>query len=240
MHRSGLGVTAVIRDPGAAPEAERLATELRSTIEELLRARRTIDLQRGELERSATVDPLTGVASRGAILERLRLEVAQARRYRHPLAVVLLDIDDFGTINRLHGIGGGDAVLREVALRIRLRVREADALGRAGSDGFLATLPHTDEAGAATFADALRHRLALRPIAIGDSALSVTVSIGVATMRPGEDLDVDGLLARVQEALDSARSTGGDRIALDRLHGLARLADPHDSDPSGDVDGLGS
>jgi diguanylate cyclase (GGDEF)-like protein len=153
---------------------------------------------------------------------------------------VLLDIDDFGTINRLHGIGGGDAVLREVALRIRLRVREADALGRAGSDGFLATLPHTDEAGAATFADALRHRLALRPIAIGDSALSVTVSIGVATMRPGEDLDVDGLLARVQEALDSARSTGGDRIALDRLHGLARLADPHDSDPSGDVDGLGS
>jgi diguanylate cyclase (GGDEF)-like protein len=239
MHRSGLGLTAVIRDPGAAPEAERLATELRSTIEELLRARRTIDLQRGELERSATVDPLTGVASRGAILERLRLEVAQARRYRHPLAVVLLDIDDFGTINRVHGIGGGDAVLREVALRMRLRVREADALGRAGSDGFLATLPHTDEGGAATFADALRHRLALRPIAIGDSALSVTVSIGVATMRPGEDLDVDGLLARVQEALDSARSTGGDRIALDRLHGLARLADPHDIDPAGDLDRLG-
>ncbi|HET8777457.1 MAG TPA: GGDEF domain-containing protein [Candidatus Limnocylindria bacterium] len=239
MHRSGLGVTAVIRDPGAAPEAERLATELRSTIEELLRARRTIDLQRGELERSATVDPLTGVASRGAILERLRLEVAQVRRYRHPLAVVLLDIDDFGSINRVHGIGGGDAVLREVALRIRLRVREADALGRSGSDGFLAALPHTDEAGAATFADALRHRLALRPIGIGDSAVSVTVSIGVATMRPGEDLDVDGMLARVQEALDSARRAGGDRIALDRLHGLARLADPHDTDP-GDAGLLGS
>lgn len=236
MHRSGLGITAVIRDPGAAPEADRLAMELRSTIEELLRARRTIDLQRGELERSATVDPLTGVGSRGAILERLRLEVAQARRYRHPLAVVLLDIDGFGDVNRLHGLAGGDAVLREVALRIRLRVREADALGRAGSDGFLATLPHTDEAGAATFADALRHRVALRPIAVGDSSLSVSVSIGVATMRPGEDLDVDGLLARVQEALESARSAGGDRIALDRLHGLARLADPHDEEPGGDAE----
>ena len=225
LHRSGLGVVAVIRDPGATPEAERLAVELRSTIEELLRARRTVNLQRGELERSATVDPLTGVASRGAILERLRLEVAQARRYRHPLAVVLLDIDGFGEVNRVLGIGGGDSVLREVALRIRLRVREADALGRAGSDGFLATLPHTDEGGAAAFADALRHRLALRPIAVGETELPITVSIGVATMRPGEDLDVDGLLARVQEALDSARSTGGDRIALDRLHGLARLAD---------------
>jgi diguanylate cyclase (GGDEF)-like protein len=230
MHRSGAGVIAVIRDPGAAPETDKLGAELRTTIEELLRARRTIELQRGELERAATVDPLTGVASRGAILERLKIEVAQARRYRHPLAVVLLDVDHFVEINRVHGISGGDSVLREVALRIRLRVREADALGRAGSDGFLAALPHTDEAGAATFADALRHRLALRPVAIGTEAVAVTVSIGVAIMRPGEDLDLDGLIARVQEALDSARATGGDRIALDRLHGLARLEDPHQKD----------
>jgi diguanylate cyclase (GGDEF)-like protein len=223
MHRSGQGVVAVVREAGGNPEVERLGGELRTTIEELLRARRTIDLQRGELERSSTVDPLTGVSSRGAILERLRIEVAQARRYRHPLAVVLLDIDRFGEVNEAYGIAGGDAVLREVALRFRLRVREADALGRSGSDGFLAALPHTDGSGAATFADALRIRLGLRPVRVGDSELKVTVSIGVATMRPGEDLDVDGLLARVQEALDSARGAGGNRIALDRLHGLARL-----------------
>jgi diguanylate cyclase (GGDEF)-like protein len=235
IHRSGTGVTAVVHDPGATPEPERLGMELRSTIEELLRARRTIDLQRGELERSSTVDPLTGVASRGAIIERLRIEVAQARRYRHPLAIVLIDVDGFSDLNRLHGIGGGDAVLREVALRVRLRVREADALGRAGSDGFLAVLPHTDEGGAATFADALRHRLALRPVAVGDSLVPVTVSIGVATMRPGEDVDLDAILARVEEALTSARTAGGDRIALDRLHGLARLEDPHASQrPSAD------
>ena len=227
VHRSGTGVTAVVHDPGATPEPERLGMELRSTIEELLRARRTIDLQRGELERSSTVDPLTGVASRAAIIERLRIEVAQARRYRHPLAIVLIDVDGFSDLNRLHGISGGDSVLREVALRIRLRVREADALGRAGSDGFIAVLPHTDEGGAATFADALRHRLALRPVAVGDSLVPVTVSIGVATMRPGEDVDLDAILARVEEALTSARTAGGDRIALDRLHGLARLEDPH-------------
>lgn len=229
MHRSGEGVVAVIRDPGATPELERLGHELRATIEELLRARRTIDLQRGELERSATVDPLTGVASRAAILERLRLEVAQARRYRHSLAVVLLDVDRFGEINAEHGIAGADAVLREVALRFRLRVREADAIGRFGSDGFIAALPHTDEAGAATFADALRHRLALRPVAVAEASIPVTVSIGVTTMRSGEDLDLDGLLARVTEALASARSAGGNRIALDRLHGLVRLEDPRDT-----------
>jgi diguanylate cyclase (GGDEF)-like protein len=220
MHRSGPGVVAVIRDGNGTPEVEQLGFELRSTIEELLRARRTIDLQRGELERSATVDPLTGVASRSAILERLRIEVAQARRYRHPLAVVLLDVDGFGEVNEAYGIAGGDAVLREVALRIRLRVREADALGRAGSDGFLATLPHTDEAGATTFADALRIRLGLRPIHVGESELKVTVSLGVATMRPGEDLDLDGLLARAQEALDGARGAGGNRISVAQVRAL--------------------
>ncbi len=228
LHRSGGGITAVVRDPGARPEADRIGQELRATIEELLRARRTIDLQRGELERSATVDALTGVSTRGAILERLRLEVAQARRYRHSLAIALLDIDGFTEINRLHGHAAGDAVLREVALRFRLRTRQADALGRVGGDELLAILPHTDAAGAATFADALRHRLEMRSVEAGEVHLRVTVSIGISAMQSGEDLELDGLLARGQEALDSARAAGGNRIALDRLHGLARLEDPHE------------
>ncbi len=237
LQRTGSGLTAVIRDAGASPEAERLGRELRGTIEELLQARRTIDLQRQELERASSVDPLTGVASRAAILERLRVEVAQARRYQHSVAVVLLDLDDFGSINRAHGTAGGDAVLREVALRIRLRVREADELGRVASDAFLAVLPHTDEGGAATFADALQHRLGLRPIAVEGGQLEVTASVGVAVMRPSDELDVDGLLARVDEALASARRAGGNRIALDRLHGLARLEEhrpPTGGDPPGE------
>lgn len=231
LQRSGEGITAVIRVPEASPESERLARELRGTIEELLQARRTIDLQRQELERASSIDALTGVASRAAILERLRLEIAQARRYEHPVAVVLLDLDGFAAVNRLHGTAGGDAVLREAALRIRLRVREADELGRIGSDAFLTVLPHTEEAGAATFADALQHRLGLRPIAVGDDLLILTASVGVAVIRPGDELDVDTLLARVDEALASAKRAGGNRIALDRLHGLARLDDHRPAAP---------
>jgi len=225
LQRTRDGLNALLRDPAATPEAERLGRELRGTIEELLQSRRTVELQRQEIERAATVDPLTGVTSRTSVLERLRLEMAQARRYQHPVAVVLLDVDDFSEINRRHGTAGGDAVLREVALRIRLRVREADALGRAGSDSFIAILPHTDEGGAATFSDALQHRLGLRPVAIGVEPVPVTISVGVAVMRSGEELDLDGLLSRVDEALASARSAGGNRIAFDRLHGLARLED---------------
>lgn len=225
LQRSGGGLTAIIRDPVTSPESERLGRELRGTIEELLQARRTIELQRQEIERAATIDPLTGVASRLAIMDRLRVEVAQARRYLHPVAVALIDIDGFADLNRVHGTAGGDTVLREVALRMRLRVREADELGRIGSDTFLAVLPHTDESGATTFADGIQHRLALRPVSVGDAELRITASVGVGIMRAAEDLDVDGLLARATDTLARARRAGGDRIALDRPGGIARLED---------------
>lgn len=221
------GIVVLARVPGGAgagaEELDRLGRELRGTIEELVQARRTIELQRVEIERAASVDPLTGLASRSAIMQRLETEVAQARRYAHPVAVVLIDVDGMASINHEHGFEVGDGVLREVALRHRLRVRGADALGRIAGDAFLAILPHTDEGGAATFADALRRRLAQRPIGTTAGALTVTVSVGVAVMRPAEELDPDGLLTRAEEALASARAAGGDRIALDRLHGLARL-----------------
>ena len=204
-------------------EAARLGRELRATIEELMLARRTITLQRAELERAATVDALTGVASRGAIIERVRVEVAQARRYTHPFAILIVDVDSFAGLNQEHGVEVGDEILREVALRIRLRVRRADALGRSDGDSFLAILPHTDESGIIVFAEALRERLAQRPIVTQAGALSVTVSIGVAMMRPAMELSADDLLGRADEALNSARKAGGNCIAFDRLHGLARI-----------------
>jgi len=213
--------------PSPAPpvddEALRLARELRATIEELLHSRRTIELQREELARSAAHDPLTGVFSRRHILERLGIEAAEAHRYAHPVAVLLLDVDGFAALNHQHGLSVGDAVLRELALRLRMRMRAADALGRIGGDSFVAILPHTDERGAAVFADALRRRLITRPLMTDAGEITVSVSIGVAFTRPGVDLDPEALLAAADEALASARAAGGNRIAFDRSHGLVRL-----------------
>jgi len=223
LHRDADGMAVVLHDPRVSRHADRLGRELRSTIGELLEARRTIDLQRAELVRAATLDPLTGVASRTAIIARLDLEVAEARRYRHPAAVVLLDVDGLGELNAEHGIAVGDAVLREVALRVRLRIRAADSLGRSGSDGFLAVLPHTDEGGAVAFADALRRRVAQRPIRLGDAEAIVTLSAGVAVIQQGEEMDRDGLLARAEQALAGAREAGGGRTAVDTLHGPTSL-----------------
>ncbi|MEO8247368.1 MAG: diguanylate cyclase [Chloroflexota bacterium] len=208
-----------------ANDASRLARELRGTIEELLDARRTIDLQRVEIERASQMDPLTRATRRRPFLERLHAEVAQARRYSHPIVLLVIDVDGLAEVNRQHSSAVGDAVLAELALRLRLRMREADALGRLGGDAFAAILPHTDERGAAVFADAVLRRMVGRPIATSAGPLTITLSIGVALMRAGMDLDDEGLLAAAEEALASARRGGGNRIAFDRLHGLARLED---------------
>ena len=204
-------------------ESARLRRELRATLDDLVAARRTIGLQRAEIERAATVDPLTGLPSRDPTLDRLRMEAAEARRYGHPVTLVLLDVDGFAALNHDYGLTVGDAILREVALRLRLRIREADALGRVGGDAFLAILPHTDEGGAATFAQALLDRLVERPYATERGEMTVSLSLGIALMRAGMTLSGEELLAAAEEALVSAKAAGGNRIAFDRLHGLARL-----------------
>ncbi len=230
------------RDP-EYDEGARMARELRATIEELIGARRTIELQREEIERAATLDQLTGIPNRATILERLRVETAEARRYAHPIAVVLLDIDSFAQLNHDHGTEIGDAVLREVALRLRLRIREADALGRIAGDAFAAILPHTDEGGAALFAKAILDRLVARGIDTARGQAAVSASIGIALMRPAMGLSAEELLAAAEEALASAKAAGGNRIAFDRLHGLARLDERRKPDSgtaaaesAGDVD----
>jgi diguanylate cyclase (GGDEF)-like protein len=220
-------------------EGARLTRELRATLDDLVAARRTIGLQRTEIERAASVDPLTGLVSRGPTLDRLRMEAAEARRYAHPVAVVLLDVDGFARLNHEHGLQVGDAILREVALRLRLRIREADALGRVGGDAFLAILPHTDEGGAATFARAVLDRLLARSFTTDRGEMTVSLSIGIALMRPGMTFSGEELLAAAEEALASAKAAGGNRIAFDRLHGLARLDErraarqtPDDAEPT--------
>jgi diguanylate cyclase (GGDEF)-like protein len=230
--RSDRRAPASVQAESAIPDLgrERLEREARALSTELADVRRMVELQRAELERTAAVDPLTGIASRASIMDRLRFEVAEARRYPHPVTLVLVDVDGMGELNSRLGTSTGDEVLREMALRLRVRIREADALGRIDGDAFLAVLPHTDEAGAATFAGIIRDRAVQRPIRTSAGEVTVQVSVGVALMRPGMDLTSDALLARADEALASARAAGGNVIAFDRLHGLARL-DEHRKEP---------
>ena len=217
-------------------ELARITRELRATLDARVAARHLIELQRVEIDRVSSVDALTGLASRWPTLDRLRTEAAEARRYEHPLAIVLLDIDGFADLNHDHGLEVGDAILREVALRLRVRMREADLVGRIGADAFLAILPHTDELGAAAFARAVLDRLIDHRIVTDRGEIGIGLSVGIALMRPGMTLSGEELLAAAEEALASARAAGGNEIAFDQLHGLARLDErAPDAEATGDV-----
>ena len=99
-----------------------------------------------QLEGLASTDPLTGLFNRRHVVELAEREVKRARRYRRPLAVLLLSIDQFHAINNAHGQASTDAVLQAVALRLQSAVRDLDLLGRFGPDEFIAILVEGDQA----------------------------------------------------------------------------------------------
>ncbi len=164
-----------------------------------------------ELEVLATQDPLTGVYNRRRVLERLEEELEHSRRGEVPLSVCMLDVDHFKEINDAHGHQAGDAVLRDIATSLAATLRSTDSLGRYGGEEFLLVLPHTPLEGALEKADRVRH--AVRACRAGQDT-AVTVSIGVATWRPGDTLDA--LVARADAALYEAKTGGRDRVVLER------------------------
>ena len=104
----------------------------------------------------ATVDPLTGIANRQAVLARLDEELERANRYHRQLSVIIIDLDHFKRLNDAHGHAAGDAVLRHVGQRLAASVRAVDVAGRYGGEEFLIVLPETGPDAAASLAEKLR------------------------------------------------------------------------------------
>lgn len=151
----------------------------------------------------ATIDSLTGLGNRTAFHEVLAREVARARRSSRPLAVLLLDIDDFKALNAEIGHLGGDEVLRSTAGRIQACLRDTDTACRIGSDEFAIVLPEAGrEEAQALFARVQATLLRQTP----ESAPSVTLSGGIAE-RVADD-DAIGLFHRAEVALGCAKSAG--------------------------------
>lgn len=193
--------------------------------EEELRARlrageRILDLHaevaaaREALRIQANRDTLTGVLNRRTILEILTRELARSRREGSPLSVAIADLDRFKAVNDQHGHAGGDAVLRQAASRMAASLRPYDALGRWGGEEFLVVLPGCDARAAAVTAERLRARLGAEPIDAGGHAITVTCSLGVATLEPGGGEDERSLLSAADAALYRAKENGRDRVEV--------------------------
>ena len=164
----------------------------------------------------AITDALTGLFNRRYMESHLAALIEQAAGRGKPLAVLVLDIDYFKSINDTHGHDAGDDVLRDFALRIKRSIRGIDLACRCGGEEFVIVMPETDMAVAAMVAERLRRRIAAEPFKIQQGARSVpvTLSIGIAALR-GRDDTAASLLKRADQALYRAKRDGRNRVVPD-------------------------
>ena len=153
---------------------------------------------------AAETDALTGVANRRKVVETLDTAIAAARASGRPLSVAMIDLDHFKAINDRFGHQVGDEVLVQVARIAERSLRADDMVGRIGGEEFVLLLPTADTDQAAAVAE--RVRLSIAAGAAGRADLTVTASIGVATLIAGEG--PDGLLRRADTALYAAKGAG--------------------------------
>lgn len=167
-----------------------------------------------KLEELSTTDELTRLPNRRYFNERLARELSQAKRWGHPVSVLVIDIDHFKKLNDREGHAAGDEALVAVAQVLRGTLREVDVVARWGGEEFVVILDRTSETDAISVGDKLRH--AVEAIEIAGSKEQpggrITVSIGAAELQPGED--AAALVQRADRAVYQAKKAGRNRVSI--------------------------
>ncbi len=178
----------------------------------VLQAVEITDRKQAELDltRAAMYDPLTGLANRRLLLDRLALELARSARSGEELAVLFVDLDDFKEVNDRRGHRAGDLVLREVAHRLQHAVRSSDTVARLGGDEFVVLASQVR-------GDPSAHHLAGRivdllgrPIPVDDGPVVVGASVGLVVIADGHRTP-DEVLRLADEAMYGAKGAGKGR-----------------------------
>lgn len=188
-----------------------------------------------EAQRLSITDPLTGLGNYRLLSTTLSREIERAQRFNRPLSVLMLDLDHFKLVNDQHGHPRGDAVLRELSMRLQEQLREVDVPARYGGEEFAVILPETDEAGAVALTQRIGHALRSELFCEGGDPLRVTASVGVAVMNP--ERATPALLMRAADgALYEAKNAGRDTwaVAPEGFHAVpGRAARPGAEDGAG-------
>ena len=173
----------------------------RDELEVLRRENAALKRENALLRAASRTDPLTGLANRRAFDERLRSEIARAGRHGQPLAVLVVDVDDFKHVNDTWGHEKGDEVLVWVARFLQSQLRTTDIACRIGGDEFVVLLPATSREGAELLVERLRSMLdGLRRTA----AHPVNMSFGVGALGPGS-ASPEALMAAADRAMYAAK-----------------------------------
>ena len=193
-------------DVTVPPELRDIAAELNKMIVQVRDAETALADQ-------ARRDVLTGLPNRRAFEEALTAAFARLRRMKEPVILVTLDIDHFKKINDTYGHAAGDAVLAMVGRTLASTVREVDAAFRVGGEEFAVLLTGADLAGAVIAAERLRTAIAANRVAVGESNITVTSSLGVALAAESSS-KADTLLQAADHALYAAKSGGRNRVIV--------------------------
>ncbi len=160
-----------------------------------------------------TFDGLTQIHNKRFFHETLDREVSRASRYGRPMSLVLFDIDHFKRVNDTHGHLAGDALLRQLATKVRDQIRREDVFARVGGEEFAVLLPEIELAGGVQFAEKVRRLSEISTFRFEDVVLSVTLSLGVA--RLAKEIKSGEELYRVaDEALYAAKQNGRNRVEV--------------------------
>ena len=193
-----------------ALENARLYTTLehanRTLEERVIERTRELLAANTELERLANHDSLTGALSRRRFFELGTLEHERSQRYGHQLSILMIDLDHFKSVNDLYGHSVGDVVLQTAIEYVDEILRSNDLLGRYGGEEFVVLLPETSAEGAHHTAERIRHKLEATPMFYDTQKISITTSIGLASMQAGES--IDQLVDRADAALYAAKRAG--------------------------------
>lgn len=194
-------------DPTEMNVRVRAGTRIVELQQELIRARE-------EMALLATLDPLTGVRNRRAILDYLDSDLNRGRRNNDPVAAVLIDLDHFKRVNDSLGHAVGDEVLREATRRMASALRSYDAVGRYGGEEFLVVLTSCWPQIARRIAERIRTVIAATPVSTPSGPVQLTASLGVAVTNWEYPVDLDSIVQAADVALYRAKGAGRNRVEL--------------------------
>jgi diguanylate cyclase (GGDEF)-like protein len=160
----------------------------------------------------AIQDGMTGIHNKRFFMEFMEREIAVAARHGHPLTLVMFDVDHFKKVNDTHGHLAGDAVLKDLAQRIRPRIRREDLFARYGGEEFACVLPSTALPGGIVFAEHLRGLIEERPCLFDGKGIPFTISLGVTTLHRESGVDTAGIIKRADDNLYAAKRGGRNRV----------------------------
>jgi len=190
------------------------------------------DILNGELRQLVHLDPLTCIANRRRLFERGQEEMRRSRRFRHPLALLVFDLDHFKRINDTWGHATGDEALKTVAARSLGVIRKIDTIARLGGEEFAVLLPETNCAMALEVAERLRVTIAESVLICtkADGAVTtplwITVSIGVAMLEDQDSFSI--LLDHADQAMYRAKRDGRNRVVLHTALPVGTMANVRD------------